>query len=197
MFLQYPGRDSQGLRLLPSDNHLLGCDDSCVPSSTNALVNSMWRSGEICQVLSTEAFTSFCHACDEIMGSSLPRHRSFFLPPHVEVDCTRCCPFMFCCLPKRLSSRCFPSSWPDTASLRSCLLLPPGFLETLEAGFGAGSRACRFFFVFPFALLNHGVPCHVCQLARMWTYEGPASLVILFFTHSATCLFPHSQFPII
>ena len=33
-----------------------------VPSSTNALTNSMWQSGDICQTLFTEAFTSFCQA---------------------------------------------------------------------------------------------------------------------------------------
>ena len=32
-----------------------------VPSSTNALTNSMWQSSEICEVLSTGAFTLFCH----------------------------------------------------------------------------------------------------------------------------------------
>ena len=37
-----------------------------VPSSANALTTSMWQSGEICEVLSTEAFTSFCQACDGI-----------------------------------------------------------------------------------------------------------------------------------
>ena len=34
--------------------------------------------------------------------------------------------------PSRASSRCFPSSWPDTASFLSCLLLPPGFRDTLR-----------------------------------------------------------------
>ena len=156
-FSQYPGRDSQGSRLLPSDIHLLGCDDRCVvivtaifmdrcscrlkvrslrvaaaffrpialqlfdkyvmlslvvaldfslffetpfwhqkgrlvfsataasliwssddtqkdfswlplvSSSTDAPTDSMWRSGEICQVLSTKAFTSFCQARDGIV----------------------------------------------------------------------------------------------------------------------------------
>ena len=37
-------------------------------------------------------------------------------------------------LPSRVSCRCFPSSRPDTASFRSCLLLPPRFRDTLEAG---------------------------------------------------------------
>ena len=53
----------------------------------------------------------------------------------------------------------FPSSWPDTAPFRSCLSLPLGFLDTLEAGICEGSRACCFFFVSPFVLLNSDVPC--------------------------------------
>ena len=245
------GRDSQGPRLLPSDIHLLGCDDRCVvivtaifmdrcscrlkvrslrvaaaffrpialqlfdkyvmlslvvaldfslffetpfwhqkgrlvfsataasliwssddtqkdfswlplvSSSTNAPTDSMWRSGEICQVLSTKAFTSFCQARDGIMGSSLPRHHCL-VPPHVAEDCTNCFSFMCSCLPTRWSSPCFPSSWPGTASFRSCLLLPPGLLNTLEAGFCAGSRACCFSFVFPFALFESR--CALCFL---------------------------------
>ena len=35
-----------------------------------------------------------------------------------------------------------PSFRPDTASFRSCLSLPPGFLSTREAGICEGSRAC-------------------------------------------------------
>ena len=48
-------------------------------------------------------------------------------------------------LPTRLSARCLLSSRPDTAFIRSCLLLPPGFSDTSEAGIEAGSRACFFF----------------------------------------------------
>ena len=33
-FSQHPGHDSQGPRLLPCDNHLLGCDDRCVVVTT-------------------------------------------------------------------------------------------------------------------------------------------------------------------
>ena len=33
-FSQHPGRDSQGPRILPGDNHLLGCDDRCVVIAT-------------------------------------------------------------------------------------------------------------------------------------------------------------------
>ena len=47
-----------------------------------------------------------------------PRHRCF-LPPHVAGDCTVFlflffCPLLCPRLPSRWSSRCFPSSWPDT-----------------------------------------------------------------------------------
>ena len=49
--------------------------------------------------------------------------------------------FLSCCLAHALSARCFPSFRPDTASNCSCLLLPPGFLDTREAGICAGSRA--------------------------------------------------------
>ena len=52
----------------------------------------------------------------------------------------------FFVLPTRLSAQCLLSSWPDTASIRSCLLLPPGFFDTREAGVRAGSRACFFTF---------------------------------------------------
>ena len=54
---------------------------------------------------------------------------------------------LFFCLAHALSSRCLWSSRPDTASIRSRLLLPPGFLDMREAGYCAGSRACFFFSV--------------------------------------------------
>ena len=41
----------------------------------------------------------------------------------------------------------FPSFRPDTASIRSSLSLPPGFLNTREAGTCAGSRAWSSFFL--------------------------------------------------
>ena len=47
-----------------------------------------------------------------------------------------------CCLAFVLPAPRFPSFRPDTASFRSCLSLPPGFLGTREAGICAGSRAC-------------------------------------------------------
>ena len=44
----------------------------------------------------------------------------------------------------RLSARSFPSSWPGTAHFGSCLSVPPGTFDTLEAGTCAGSRAWNF-----------------------------------------------------
>ena len=44
-----------------------------------------------------------------------------------------------------MSARCFPSSRLGTASIRSSLSLPPGFLFTREAGTCAGSRAWSSF----------------------------------------------------
>ena len=46
-----------------------------------------------------------------------------------------------CCLANVLPASRVPSSRPDTASFRSCLL-PPGFLGTQEAGICARRRAC-------------------------------------------------------
>ena len=90
MFLQYPGRGSQGLRFLPRVKHLLGCDDNfmlSVPSSTNDLNNSRWQSGEICQVLSTGDFTLFCHVFDSV---------EVFNPPPLSLSCS-CLAHAFVC----------------------------------------------------------------------------------------------------
>ena len=100
--------------------HLLDGEDNCmlsVPLSTSDLHCSSWQSGEICQVLSTGACTLLCHAFwFSLKGCSL-----FFF-------------FFFCNLAHALSARCFPPKRPDTASIRSCLLLPSGFFDTREAG---------------------------------------------------------------
>ena len=45
----------------------------CVSAVGSVKQNSMWQNGEICQVLSTEAFTSFCQVYDGTMGSKLPK----------------------------------------------------------------------------------------------------------------------------
>ena len=88
-FSQVPGRDSQGHRLFPSCSHLLNCDDKCILSpvlSTSGLHYSRWQSGEICQVLSTGAFTLFCHVVHGFKEDFM----SFFVP-FVLVSCSRVC----------------------------------------------------------------------------------------------------------
>ena len=52
-----------------------------VPLSTSDLHYSRWQSGEICQVLSTGAFTLFCHMYDGTMGCSLSVHACLFFCP--------------------------------------------------------------------------------------------------------------------
>ena len=100
--------------VFPSWLRLLDGEDNCmsVPISTSDLHCSSWNSGEICQVLSTGAFTLLCHALWFSSKALLS----------------------FSCLAHALSARCHLSSRPDTASIRSCLLLPPGFFDTREAG---------------------------------------------------------------
>ena len=102
-----------------------------VPLGPSDLHYSRWQSGEICQVLSTGAFTLLCHA--------------------FRFSVKVCSSSFFCCLAHALSAQCLLSSRPDTASIRSCLLLPPGFFDTREAGVWAGSRAC---FLFSFSSIN-------------------------------------------
>ena len=58
-----------------------------------------------------------------------------------------------CCLANVLPAPRFPSSRPDTASFRSCLLLPPGFLDSREGGICARSRALSSFIFPPFGLV--------------------------------------------
>ena len=116
-FSQYPGRDSQGL-VLNTFSAVTTDVSLSVPSSTNDHNNSRWQSREICQVLSTGAFTLFCHMYDGTMGSSLSAH-ACLLPPHVRKSVLSS--FFVILVLTRLSARCFPSSRPDTASFRSCL----------------------------------------------------------------------------
>ena len=71
-----------------------------------------------------------------VLSCCLATHCVFFL------NAVALLSYLSCCLAHALSARCLPSSWPDTASFRSCLLMPPGFLDTREAGTCAGSRAC-------------------------------------------------------
>ena len=100
--------------VFPSWLYLLDGEDTSmlsVPLSTSHLHYSSWQSGKSCQVLSTRAFTLLCHVLQTTMKVCL-----------------------FFCLAHALSARCLPSSRPDTALIRSCLLLPPGFFDTREAG---------------------------------------------------------------
>ena len=62
--LQTSGRDSQNFRCFSLVLLSSRFDDKCmlsVPPSTSDLHYSRWQSDEICQVLSTGAFTLFCH----------------------------------------------------------------------------------------------------------------------------------------
>ena len=82
----------------------------------------------IFQVLSTEAFTSFCHTYDGTMGSSLSKH-PFLLHPLVGErlfcpPCSSSCSFLACFL----SVRCLLPSLLDSGSIRSYLWLPTGTL---------------------------------------------------------------------
>ena len=113
--------------VFPSWMNLLDGEDNCmlsVPFSTSDLHFSCWQSGENCQAVAAGAFMLLVFLQRRVLS------------------------LLFCLvvLLTRLSARCLPSSWPDTASFRSCLLLPPGFLDTREAGICAGSRAWSSFF---------------------------------------------------
>ena len=66
----------------------------------------------------------------------------------------------FCCLDNVLPAPWFPSFWPDSPSFRSCLSLPPGFLDTRVAGTCAGSRALSSFLVCFLTWLH---PCRFMQ----------------------------------
>ena len=81
--------------------------------------------------------------------------------------------FVCSCLPTRWSSRCFPSSWPDIASFRSCLLLAPGLFDTLEAGICVGSRMRRFMssHVFFWATILSCDSWQEISVQEMWTYK--------------------------
>ena len=57
-----------------------------VPLRTNDLHYSRWQSGEICQVLSTVAFTLFCHVVHGIKEGLF----SFFVT-FVLLSCSRAC----------------------------------------------------------------------------------------------------------
>ena len=132
--------------------------------STSGLHDSRWQSGGICQVLSIGAFTLFCHDVHSFTEDFL----SFFVTLVIVL--------------MRLSSRCLPFSWPGAASIRSCLWLPLGFLDTREAGNCARSRACVLFQSYRLVSARDDM-CPVVSgglrersLHVMLKFEGPASL---------------------
>ena len=89
--------------------------------------------------------------------------RKFFSPP---------CHFCDRIVLTLLSARCFLSSWHDTAPFRSCLQLPPGFLDTREAGMFAGSRTCVLFL----SLLDWTLLVMTCARWFQAAYEeGPST----------------------
>ena len=67
-----------------------------------------------------------------------------------------------CSLANVLLASRFPSYRPDTASFRSCLLLPLGFLGTLEAG-NLRRKPCVFPLLF---LLVFPVPVDLCKVIQ-------------------------------
>ena len=151
--------------VLPSWMYLLGGDDNCmlsVPSGACDLHICSWQSGEICQAITTAAFTLFIYA---LWSSSN----------------YGCSPFVrSCSLANVLLASRFPSSRPDTVSFRSCLFLPRGFLGTREAGTCAGSRACfpfSFFSIFLLLLIfarSFRQPREM-SLHALWKCNGPTN----------------------
>ena len=131
IFLQHPVRGSQGHRLLIRDNTF-----SAV--TTNAC----------CQF--HQARTTFTTADCKVAKSArcCPPGPSRCFATWLMVSWaffSLLCHFSAFVLLSRVSARCFQSSRPDTASFRSCLKLPPGFFDMLEAGICARSRACYLF----------------------------------------------------
>ena len=119
----------------------------------------MWRNCEICQVLSTEAFTSCCQACCGTMGSSLPRHHYLFAPtrcgrpycPHFSSSCSCLCPRGCLCCLRVMFSAFASSAFVDLSSsliaCQPCLqtltlvaLLLPSFLFFLVMSLWCGPR---------------------------------------------------------
>ena len=79
----------KAIPFFPRVKHPLGCDDTCmlsVPLSTSGLHYRSWQSGEICQVLSTGAFTLFCAVVHGLTEDFL-----FFCVTFVLVSCSRVC----------------------------------------------------------------------------------------------------------
>ena len=126
----FSARQSRPLPFFPSWMYLLDGDDNCMlsmPFSTSDLHFAVGRVAKIARRWLPELL---CY---------LATHCGFLLKTSALLSA------LSCCLAHALSTPRFPSFWPDTASFRSCLLLPPGFLGTREAGICAGSRAWSSF----------------------------------------------------
>ena len=145
----------------------------------NDLHYSRWQSGEICQVLSTGAFTLFCHVDDGIMGA-------FFLLCHF------CAPFCSrnCLLDvSRLLGLTLRLSAPVCSCHRDSLTRWRLALAQ-EVARVVSSASSRLFFCSSMCLVISD-NLRGRSLQAMKTYESPASLVNLFFTHFLSLL--HSQ----
>ena len=127
VFTSCSARQSRLLPFFASWMYLLDGDDKCmlsVPFNTSDLHISCWQSSEIFQAMAADAFM-FPNADDLLFALS-------------------------CFLANVLPALRFPSSRPDTASFRSCLLLPR------ETNICAGSRALSFFFSSSIGSACHG-----------------------------------------
>ena len=130
--------------VFPSWMYLLYGDDNCmlsVPFSTSHLTTAV---GRVAQIATRWLPKLSC--CSTAHCGFLPKADDLLF-------------VLSCCLANLTPAPRFPSSRPDTASFRSCLLLPQGFLGTREAGICAGSRALS-----PF--LSPRLVLHVMARAR-------------------------------
>ena len=169
--------------------------------ATKAPTNSIWQNGEICQALFTEAFTSFCQAYDGTMGSTLPRHWCL-LPAHVSENCT----FFPSCAPVCPRVCLLDVSRPLGLTLRPSAPVCGCHRDSLRRWRLAIAQEAAhvvFFCVYSIVLFeSRRAMCLVVSdslrgrsLHAMLTYEGPASLVNLFFTHSSFPCLTHSSRP--
>ena len=164
--------------------------------------HSRWQSGEICQVLSSGAFTLFCHVYDGTMDSSLSVH-ACLLPPHVRknvfssfvilvlLSCSRVCLLDV----SRLLGLTLRHSAPVCCCHRDSLTRWRVAFAQEDVRVASSSSSHLSFLAAMCLVISDSL--RGMSLQEKWTYEGPASLVILFFTHCATYLLPLSQFSII
>ena len=149
----------------PSWLCLLDGEDNCmlsVPSSTCDLLISCWQSAKFARRWLVKILRCSTAHCG-------------FFPNADDLFSVRTC-----CLANVLLAPRFPSSRPDTASIRSFMLLPPGFLDTRKAGICAGCRACFFFSVSSisyargdmFPVISESL--REMSLQALLKYEGPA-----------------------